>query len=237
MMRSVPYLLPIASALALAACLPVASSSAPSAPRSGASSRPPTPAISPLPTPAGSAPLPFPTAFAAELVPGRYSSSPPFDLPFTFQVAEVGWVAGHLHGEFFDIQHYEGRRPSGAPARVLAWALPAFVRGSADVPASDLTPAAAIDLLADRVDIVDSNRAEVALLGRRGARLDLHAIEDNTPVFGGPGGTFGLSVAHDVRLVALPIEGGLLLLLVSAEPDELEAVWLQSLEIIESMEL
>jgi hypothetical protein len=59
----------------------------------------------------------------------------------------------------------------------------------------------------------------------------------NTPVFAGADGTFRQTADLDSRLLAVAIEDGLLLVLVQATPDDLEAAWAQSLEILETVQL
>lgn len=73
--------------------------------------------------------------------------------------------------------------------------------------------------------------------GRPSVRVDVHVPVDNTPIFGGAGGTFRQSAGLDSRLVVVPIDDGLPLVLVQAKPDDLEAAWAQSLEILETVQL
>jgi hypothetical protein len=241
-------------ALALAAAAGACNPGGPSAPAATTVGQAPT--RSPTPTPTSSAdaaptvapsptppvPLPsgalrLPTAFAIELAPGTYFSTPPFDLPFTFEIRERGWRAGHLNGEFFDIQRFDGVPTTGLPSRILGFAHPWAIEGVTRLHAADLTPEEAIAALAARDDLVTANVTDFELFGRAAVRVDIHAPVDNTPLFGGADGTFGQSVDHDARLAAVPIDGGLLVVLIEAKPDDLEAAWAQAAEILETVYL
>jgi len=229
----------LALAIVVAACGPgpstgatmMATPGATSLDRSG--SAPSPPAASPV----ASGLLTIPSTFGIELQPGRYSSSPPFDRAFTFEVAEAGWETGHLNGEFFDIIRFDGLPRGGLPARSLAWATPTTIHGPTDAPAAGLSPAAAIAALAGRAGVVPANQVDQQLFGLAGARVDLHAEANNTPLFSGPGGTFGLGIDRDVRLAAVAVDDALLLVLVLATPDDLDAAWAQALAILETVEL
>jgi hypothetical protein len=173
-----------------------------------------------------------------ELLPGRYFSSPPFDLPFTFEIADSGWQMGHLHGEFFDLFRFDDGPSPADPTRSIAFALPEHVRGiDGDVSVAGLTPEGALDKLLGRASLRTGARVPVRLFGVDGARLDLHSTVGNNPVFGGPAGDFGLWPHLDVRLVALGDPDDLLLVLVLAPADELEAAWTDALEILETVVL
>jgi hypothetical protein len=238
-------------ALAVAACAPVASTALPAT--AAGQTAPPGPISSPAgartvppstvaPSPTPLAPLPsgvlrLPSDFAIELEPGRYSSSPPFERFFTFEVDDPGWRAGHLNAEFFDIQRFDGVPTTGLPSRILAFAHPDTIHGPTSVPATELTPEAAVAALTARDDLVTKNVAELELFGRPSVRVDVHAPVDNTPVFGGADGTFRQSADLDARLVAVPIDGGLLLVLVQATPQDLEPAWDQALSILETVQL
>src|SRR5688500_6749680 len=89
--------------LSLGACAgPTASPTpAPTASPTPASTASPTPA----PTATSVAVLNWPTDSAIALTPGRYSSSPPFDIPFTIDIPAGDWGSAHLHGEFFDFMN------------------------------------------------------------------------------------------------------------------------------------
>ena len=199
------------------------------------------PAAAPAATPASSAaaapPIAFPTTTGEVLVPGRYDSQPPFNIPFTFEAPAGGWESMHLHGEFFDLGRFEGEERQTAPARWIAFGDPQHVRGSEDVPDADLTPDEAARLLARRDDLTAGEPVPFSLDGREGVRLDLHAAEPNTPIFGGTEGDFGLEPSVDVRLGFVPVDEGLLVVFVAAPADELDAAWEEAQPVLESVDL
>ena len=199
-----------------------------------------TSGVAPSPTPLAPLPsgvLPLPTDFAIELASGTYFSAPPFDLPFTFEVPEPGWRSGHLNGEFFDIQRFDGVPTTGLPSRILGFAHPWTIEGATPMYAADLTPESAVAALVARDDLVTDDVANLELFGRPSVRVDIHAPEDNTAIFGGADGTFRQGADLDARLVAVPIDAGLLLVLVQATPDDLDAAWDQALEILGTVKL
>ena len=199
------------------------------------------PAATPLPTASPTLPAPspaaFPTTSGEELTAGRYDSSPPFDIPFTFDVPAGGWESMHLHGEFFDIGRFATEERTTAPARWIAFGHPGHVRGSEDVPVAGLTPEAAAELLATRDDLTASEPVPYTIAGHEGVRLDLHAPEPNTPIFGGRDGDFGLEPSIDIRIGLLPLENELLVVFVGASPDELDAAWEEAQPVLESIDL
>jgi hypothetical protein len=120
---------------------------------------------------------------------------------------------------------------------MLAFAHPDTIQGATSIPTRDLTPEAAIAALGARDDLVTANVAELELFGRRSARVDVHAPVGNTAVFAGEDGTYRQSADVDARLVSVPIDEDLLLVLVLAPPDDLEAAWDQALAILRTVEL
>ncbi len=188
--------------------------------------------------PAPSGVLLLPTTFAVALEPGTYWSSPPFELGFTFEIPEAGWVSGHLNAEFTDIQRFEGEAAPGVlPERIIGFAHPLQVHGTAIVDAADLTPAEAIDLWVARTDIETANVAELELLGGAAVRIDVHATTPMLPLFGGADGIFRLDTSFDVRIVAIAIDGGLFLATVHAPAADLESAWEQALPTLESVDV
>ena len=63
--------------------------------------------------------LAFPRVAEERLVEGRYSSTPPFGVPFTFEVIGNSWESGHLHADFFDLLQFDDAAP-GVPTRWVA---------------------------------------------------------------------------------------------------------------------
>ena len=211
-------------ALALAGCGGAGRSPGPVVPGTTDASATPAGSSSAAPLPSGA--LPWPSEFGVDLVPGTYFSSPPFDVPFTLTLGEAGWQTGHLHSEFFDLIRFDGLPETDLPAVLFGFSVPTMVRGAGgNRPAAGMTPDAAIDGLATRADVTATNRAAVDLFGRAGARVDLRADVDNTALFGGPAGNFGLGPERNVRIAAVAFGGGLLLVLVMAPPGEVDEAW------------
>jgi hypothetical protein len=200
-------------------------------------------ACAPVPTPGPTqSPSPAPAALAfppttGEVVAGRYASDPPFDVSFTFEVPAGGWESMHVHGEFIDIGRFATEERQTAPIRWIAFGHPTYIRGDEDTPAAGLTPEAAATLLSARDDLTASAAVPYTFAGRDGVRLDLHAPEANTAIFGGPDGAFNLEPSIDIRLGIVPLEEDLLVVFVGAPPGELDAAWDEALPILESADL
>ena len=229
------------ASILLAACAPTPTDAPTVTAQATASPTPPTTApatTSPRPSlPAGA--LALPTQFAVELEPATYFSSPPFELGFTFEVDDRGWVAGHLNDEFFDLQLYEGEPAVGVlPMRMVGFGHPAHFRSATgDLAASEPTPREAVDLLAARDDLEAGNVRDMDLAGRPSARVDLHSDRINNPLFGGDDGNFGLGPDLDVRLAVVPLQDGPLVIVVLAPPTELDDAWTETRTILESVDL
>lgn len=204
-----------------------------------AASPPPAPTAGPTLAPSATqiTVLDWPTDSAVALAPGRYSSSPPFDVPFTIDIPDQGWGSAHLHSEFFDFM--DVTEIGVKPTRWVAFAHPATIGASAPVGADGLSPRAAAEIIAGLDNIVAGPISEVELLGLAGVRIDLTSSETNNPLFGGPAGRFGMDSAYALRLAFLPHEpdGDLLLVLVLAPPDELEAAWTEVQPILATVQL
>jgi hypothetical protein len=195
-----------------------------------------SPPATPAPAPSGHRLLP--TGFAVALEPGTYWSSPPFDLGFAFELTEPGWVAGHLNGEFVDIQRFEGEAAVGVvPERIIGFGHPLEIHGTTVVEAAGLTPDEAVGLWVERTDIETANVTELVLLGGDAVRVDVHAPTPMLPLFGGDDGTFRLDGSFHVRIVAIAVDGGLFLATVHAPAADLEAAWEQALPVLESIDL
>ena len=196
---------------------PVSTSPSPAASSAATPSQPPRPAGT----------LSWPTTFDVELEQATYFSSPPFAIPFTIEVDEPGWFSGHLHADFFDLLRFDGVDHDGLPTRMVAFGDPRHIRGAdgEDVPVDALTPAEAAQLLADAEFLTVSDPEEIELLGLEGVSVDITSTVPNSPVFGGPDGNFGLSPLMPVRMAILDGDAGFLLVLVLAQPDDVEAAW------------
>ncbi len=172
---------------------------------------PPSPTPTPAITPAATIRA-FPSVSEQDLVPGRYDSSPPFDLAFTFEIPDEGWNSAHIHDDFFDVMRFDGPDPV-APTSWVAWALPKNIIGTTTEAATALTPAAAAGLMADQSGVAASDTSPYTFLGRDGVALDLSATVSNTPIFGSSDGNFGLDPAYDMRLGIVDNDPGLLFVL------------------------
>ena len=180
--------------------------------------------------------MPFPTTSGEALATGRYDGSPPFDLALTFAINEDGWESLHLIGEFFDVARFDGVPRTGAPSRSLAFAHPTTIRGETDVPALGRSPEEIVATLVARKDVTTSDPEPFALDGREGSRIDLHAPASNTIVFGGPAGNLGIGPDRDIRIGIVTVNTDVLLFIVSALPDDLDAAWTAVVPILGSVE-
>jgi hypothetical protein len=195
----------------------------------------PTPVASARPTdiprPAGT--LALPTTFQVELADGRYFTQPPFVIPFSIEISEPGWYTGHLNPVFVDLQRWDGVSLDAFPTHIFGFGWPSNIRAKdSPVPVAGLTPDAAFDLLADRRALVMTNRSEVELFGREGVIADFHSEVNNNPIFGTEDGNFGLGPELDLRLAAVPLRDGLLMVAVQAAPDDLDDAWDQAAAIL-----
>ena len=177
----------------------------------------------------------WPQASGIDLERGRYASSPPFDVAFTFEVTEVGWESAHLHGEFFDLIRDVG--PDGLPARWLAFGRPEYIGIEPGTPAAGMSVDEAIALFRARDDVRATDPEPFELDGRVGSRIDLHTLAPDTKLFGGEDGAFGQGPNQDIRLGVVEHGGGLLLVLVLAAPSDLEDAWNQVQPILASVAL
>jgi hypothetical protein len=199
-------------------------------------------ACAPVATPApsrspGPSPNAFPPTTGEVLAAGRYTSSPPFDVPFAFAIGADGWETMHHHCEFFDIGRFATADRQTAPVRWIAFGHPKHIGGDDDVAAAGLSPEEAAALLAARDDLMASEVVPFSLAGLEGVRLDLHAPNSDTPIFGGPDGAFNLEPSIDIRLGIVPLDDDLLLVFIGAPPDELDAAWDEAQPVLESVDL
>jgi hypothetical protein len=237
----------LAAPASIGACSSASTPAAPSSTTLGASdvaTSEPTIAATPTAPPATASPSavagpsgsPLPESAGPALSPGRYRSTPPFDVPFAFDIPNEGWENWHLIPEFIDVVRYEGADRSGVPPRWLAFAHPTRIRGMTDTAAAGLTPDEAAALFAARTDLEAGAVTSQSVAGRDGVRLDLAADHSNTVLFGGPAGNLALEGGQTARVVILPNGDDLLLVLVIAKPAELEAAWDEAGPILESVE-
>ena len=198
--------------------------------------RPATATPSPSPPAPTPSPRPFPTTSGMELEPGRYSSSPPFDFAFTFEIPAPGWSSAHIHGEFFDVMRFEGT-DQRSPVRWVAWAHPETIHGDRDAPAAELSPQEAADFMATQLAVDAGRTSAFTLAGLEGVRLDFHTDITQVPLFGGPDGDFQLDNSQDARIGIVRIDEEMLLAMCLAPPGQLEAGCTEAQSILDSVEL
>ena len=153
-----------------------------------------------------------PSAFegdGTQLQPGRYAFDE-FDPPLSFEIGG-GWLGGHSHGEFFDVQREEGV--------LLGFGRPRFVLGTeGEVDVGDLGPEDALRTIAS-IDGLDADPiTPTSIDGRRAFELRFRA-DQSTALFGGDDGTFSIEPGVQ-RLLAVGVDGALVLVVddVWAEP-------------------
>ena len=194
----------------------------------------PTPTVAPRP----SGTLAWPTAFNIEFKPGTYAASPPFGIPFTIRIAETGWFSGHADPEFVDLLRFDGLAVHEWPSQMVAFGELDHVRGRAGpVNVTGMTPRTALQLLADRADLDAGDIVAQSLIGLDGARADVHADANDTPLLGKGSVELRQGPQLDMRLVLLDGEGGMLMVGVLAPPGGVEAAWEHAQSILETVRL
>jgi hypothetical protein len=214
-------------------CSSVAPTISPATATLAAATNAPTTPGTPAPTPS---PLAFPTTSEVELMPGRYSSSPPFDIEFTFEIPGPGWFSAHIHGEFFDVMRFEGT-DQRSPIRWIAWAHPETIHGDREAPAADLTPQEAATQMAMQIAVEAGTSSRFTFAGLDGVQMDYHTEIRQVPLFGGPDGDFQLDNSQDARIGIVKIDEEMLLIMCLAPPGQLEAGCADAQPILDSVEL
>ena len=145
------------------------------------------------------------------LTPGRYTFSP-FEPRVTFEVGE-GFVGGHTNAEFFDVFHGE--------ASALAFASPGFVRdrGGSRLETADASPAEVIAALRAGNALEDVRTVTMRIGSEVVDAVEGRGRKDRVPLFGGPGGEFGIVKGDGYRIAPLEVEGKLVLVMqMATEP-------------------
>jgi hypothetical protein len=216
--------------LALLVALPFVSACASATPAS--QSPPDTPPSAETAAPAGLRSFPPTTAVALE--PGRYSSQPPFEVPFTFEITVAGWGTAHHHGEFFDVIQPVALGVS--PTRWIAFARPQTLHGTdEDVDAAGLTPEQVIGVFRDHGDIDLGPATPYSIGGIDGLAADMSTESPAVEAFGGPAGDLQLDPAYEGRTVFLTVGDAPLLVMVFAPRGQLAEAWAESQPIIDSI--
>jgi hypothetical protein len=161
--------------------------------------------------PAGSSPTASPTGTGeteilqfegdgAQLDPGRYTNDE-FEPPLSFAIGS-GWLGGHSHDEFFDVQREEGV--------LLGFGRPTFVFGAeGEVDVEGLGAEDALGTIAS-IDRLNADPVRpTSIDGRRAFELRFRTNE-SVPLFGGDDGTFSIEPGAQ-RLLAVEVDGTLVL--------------------------
>jgi hypothetical protein len=183
------------AAAALAAALAVACATAPRADRS-AGADPTAPS-------SGTAETEI-SEFAgdgAPLDPGRYTYDA-FEPAMSFEIGP-GWIGGHSHAEFYDVQREEGV--------LLGFARPRFVVGAEGlVDVDDLGPENALRTIAS-IDALDAGLVAPTSIGGRPAFELRFRTTESVPLFGGDEGTFTIDPGAN-RLLGVEVDDTLVLI-------------------------
>jgi hypothetical protein len=146
----------------------------------------------------------------APLDPGRYAFDSFTGPPITFAIGS-GWIGGHTHSEFFDVQREAG-------GVLLGFADPTFVVGAGGVvEVEGLNAEDAVGLIAANPPFVGGAVRSGTIDGREA--FEVRGMpETSVELFGGDDGTFTVEPGS-VRLIAVDV-GGRLMLIVGS-------VWLE----------
>ncbi len=198
-----------------------------------------TPTLSPTATPrATPAPTPepvldFPPVTGVALEPGRYSSQPPFDVPFSFEIPVDGWGTAHHHADFLDI--IQPVSVGVSPTRWVAFARPEVLYGIEDIPADGLTPADVVAVFDGRSDMEVGEPRPYEIDGLAGLVFEMSTDQTDVEPFGGPGGDLQLDPAYETRTIAVSVDGAPLLVIVFAPRGEMEDAWADSKPVVDSI--
>lgn len=147
----------------------------------------------------------------AVLEPGRYTFTP-FEPRVTFEVGE-GFEGGHTNAEFFDVFFGE--------TSALAFASPAFVtgRGGSRLETADASPEEILAALRDGNGLEDVRSVTMTIGSEAVDAVQGRGRKDGVPLFGGPGGEFGIVKGDGYRIAPLVVEGQLVLVMqLATEP-------------------
>ena len=151
----------------------------------------------------------------APLDPGRYAYDSFTGPPITFAVGP-GWIGGHTHPEFFDVQRETG-------GVLLGFADPTFVvgaEGAVEIHGRSAEDAART--IAANPPFVGGSVRSATIGGREAFEIQ-GMPETSTELFGSEDGTFTVEPGS-VRLIAVDVEGRLLLIVGSVWPEPRDQV-------------
>lgn len=196
---------------------------------------PATRAPTAMPSPSPRALLSFPPTTGVVLAPGRYSSQPPFDVAFSFEIPGTGWGTAHHHGEFFDV--IQPARAGVKPTRWVAFARPQTIHGTGRGATAGLSAEQVVAAFESRGDIELSAAQPYTIGGRKGLIIDMSTDQSGVKPFGGPAGDMELDPDYEVRMIIVGHDGAPLLVLAFAPRGEMAQAWADSQPIIDSIEL
>ena len=152
----------------------------------------------------------------APLEPGRYRFEA-FEPAMTFEVG-TGWLGGHAHAEFYDVQREEGA--------LLGFARPAFVMGrGGPVDVIGLDAREALHEISSIEELAAGSVADTTVDGRIAFEMRTRS-RTGVELFGGDEGTFTAEAGRH-RLLSLDVDGVLVLLI--------EHIWADARDPIEPM--
>jgi hypothetical protein len=151
----------------------------------------------------------------APLEPGRYAFDSFSGPPITFAIGP-GWIGGHIHAEFFDVQRDAG-------GVLLGFADPTFVVGAEGVvEVEGLNAEDAVGRFAANPPFVGGSVRSATIDGREA--FEVRGMpETSVELFGGDDGTFTVEPGS-VRLIAVDVDGRLMLIVGSVWPEQRDRV-------------
>ena len=162
----------------------------------------------PSPTPSGPREI---EGEGAALPPGRYTFTP-FEPRVTFEVGK-GFEGGHTNAEFFDVFYAE--------TSALAFARPGFVtdRGGGRLDTADASPEDIVAALRTGNGLEDVRTVTLTIGSEVVDAVEGRGRKGGFPLFGGPGGEFGIVKGDGYRIAPLEVEGELVLVMqMATEP-------------------
>jgi hypothetical protein len=151
----------------------------------------------------------------APLEPGRYAFDSFTGPPITFAIGP-GWIGGHTHPEFFDVQREAG-------GVLLGFADPTFVVGAEGVvEVEGLSAEDAVGRIGANPPFVGGSVRSGTIDGREAFEVG-GMPETSVELFGSDDGTFTVEPGS-VRLIAVDVDGRLMLIVGSVWPEQRDRV-------------
>jgi hypothetical protein len=151
----------------------------------------------------------------APLEPGRYAYDSFTGPSISFAIGS-GWVGGHTHTEFFDVQREAG-------GVLLGFADPTFIVGAeGDFEVEGLSAEGAVGRIAANPPFVGGPVRSLTVDGREA--FEVRGMpETSMELFGSDDGTFTVEPGS-VRLIAVDVDGRLMLIIGSVWPEPRDRV-------------